>query len=616
MRVLRSAALVVALFIAGAAQAQTQSVGTITQLQGIATITHQGASKPLKAGDAVASEAILETGPASKLLVSFVDGTTLTLGPNADVVIDEFVYNPNGGKNSAALRVTAGAARFVAGALEQVGGTEAIKVSTPVATIGIRGTDFFIEMQDQHLSVALFSGYRVAVTNPAGETVLRPGEGTDIYGGNAPTQPLTWSTDRVNRALGLVTLTGLTTRPLPYAQPTAAADDLGSALLQGKFKFDGRFRYEWVDHASRPRNAYASTFRVRASYETQSFHGLFAGVGGEITTEIGNDRRSDGVVNNPALPLIPDPESEVLNLAYVGWSMAGKDALTQTRAVVGRQRLMYENERWVGPGTFRQNDQTFDAAAIETRVTDALSVRYAYVDRVNRILGNNPGGHWRNDSHMIGATTNLVPFGLTTAYAYLLDLRPVPLQSSATYGIRYDALVRFSDMLSFGLEAEVARQTDYAANPQSYALTYALIRPMIKFGSTTSTSTGTTLAAGWERLDGNGFSAVQTPLATLHRHNGWADVFTTTPANGLDDFHVRLLQEFPDLGFAKNPKLDLRYHVFNAANGGARYGQEFDADLNTNIFGRATVGMRFAHYNARAFDADTTKLWFYVEVQY
>ena len=157
--------------------AQSASVGSVAQLQGSATITHLGASKALKSGDPVASEDILETGPASKLLVSFADGTALTLGPNADVVIDEFVYNPNGGKNSAALRITSGAARFVAGAIEKAGGPEAIKVSTPVATIGIRGTDFFVEQDGDHLSVALFSGYRVTVTNGAGETVLRPGAG-------------------------------------------------------------------------------------------------------------------------------------------------------------------------------------------------------------------------------------------------------------------------------------------------------------------------------------------------------------------------------------------------------------------------------------------------------
>jgi len=612
MRIFCAAWMIAAALCGGAGSAFAQGLapaGTVTELQGTVTVTRQNGAQPLQAGDQVLADDVLETGAAAKLLVTFTDGTKLTLGPNAEVMVDEFVYNPNGGNNNAALRVTAGAARVVAGALERVGGSQAIKVATPVATIGMRGTDFFIEMEDDHLSVALFSGFEVAVSNAAGETVLRPGEGTDIWGGGAPSQALTWGADRVNRALRLVSVTSIYERPLPYAQPKAMANSLDKALIQGVFKFDVRYRYELVDHDSQPRNARASTLRLRAGYETLAWNGLFAGIEGEITREIGNDRRSDGVINSPALPLIPDPESETLNQVYVGWTMAGDDDLTAHRAVVGRQRMAFENERWIGPGAFRQNDQTFDAVMLQARPLPGVSVRYAYVDRINRILGNNPNGRWQSDSHFIGATTNLTPFGLTTAYAYLLDLKPVPLMSSATYGVRYDAMIDSSDELTFGLEAEVARQTDYAANPRNYAVTYALVRPSVKWRDLT-------LAAGWEHLGGNGLSALQTPLATLHRHNGWADVFTTTPANGLRDFNVRLMQEFPDVGFVKNAKLDLRYHDFAATRGGANYGTEFDADFNVSVLGRATAGVRFAYYNAKSFDADTTKLWLYVEFQY
>jgi hypothetical protein len=321
-----------------------------------------------------------------------------------------------------------------------------------------------------------------------------------------------------------------------------------------------------------------------------------------------SDRRSDGVRNFATLPVIPDPDSEELNQAYAGWMRAGGDGLAGTRAVIGRQRISYDNERWVGPGTFRQNDQTFDAVSVETREIAGLALRYAYTNRVNRVLGNNPNGRWNSDSHFMGASTTLVPFGLTTAYAYLLDLHPVPQFSSATYGARYDGLVESGDF-SLGLEAEVARQYDHARNPNNFALTYALARPSLKWR-------GSMLAAGWEHLGGNGTVAVQTPLATLHRHNGWADVFTVTPANGLRDLHVRFLQELPDAGPIKNPKLDVRYHDFAATRGGADYGTEFDADLNATVLGRVTAGVRFARYNAKSFDSDTKKMWLYLEFQY
>ncbi len=609
------------LAVMGAGTAWAQSappgapVGTITQVQGAATATRTAGSVTLQLNTPVYSDDLLETEANAKILVQFTDGTKLTLGPSAEVLIDEFVFNAAGGTNNAAIRVTAGAMRLVAGAIEKVGGPQAINVATPVASIGVRGTDFFIEMEEaDHLSVALFSGYEVAVTNPSGTTVLRPGEGTDIWGhpgeAVAPSQALTWGTDRVNRALALVTITPLERRPLYYAQPIAPELSPQGALTQGTFKIDVRYRWEFVEQDSRAQSAHANTVRVRAGYETAAYQGFFAGIEGEFTRDIFGGRRSDGVTNFPTIPVIPDPDSEVLNRAYVGWTRPDADGMSVARVVLGRQRIMYDNERWIGPSNFRQNDQTFDAFTAEGQVIPGVNARYAYLNRINRVLGNNPNGHWGSDSHLLSVATNKTPFGIATAYAYLLDLNPVPRLSSATFGVRYDALVQYRDDLAFGLEAELARQSDYAGNPGSYGLTYFLLRPMVKWNDETL------LAAGWERLGGNGIDAVQTPLATLHRHNGWADVFLTTPVNGLDDKHVRLMQELPDAGWFKSPRLDLRFHDFHAARGGAHYGVEWDADLNFSVLSRATLGVRFARYDAKSYDTDTTKAWFYIEVQY
>lgn len=241
MRVL----LLLCVLLTGAqAWAQAAGVGAITQIQGAASVTRGTGTQTLTAGAGVFSDDILETAADGKLLVTFSDGSKLTLGPNAEVVIDEFVYSPAGGTNTAALRVTAGAMRLVAGAVERVGGAQAVTVATPVGSIGIRGTDFFVEMEDgTHLAVALFSGFEVAVTNAAGETVLRPGEGTDVWADAAPSQALTWGTERVNRALALVTITP-DRRPFYYAQPMAPADTVQSALIAGTFKLDTRLRYE------------------------------------------------------------------------------------------------------------------------------------------------------------------------------------------------------------------------------------------------------------------------------------------------------------------------------------------------------------------------------------
>ncbi len=595
--------------------ASAVQVGVADSLQGAVAADRAGNKLTLKAGDAIHTDDEIATGANAKLVVGFPDGTKLTLGPNAEVVIDEYVYNPNGGENRAALKVAAGAARVVSGALERLGGPQSIKVNTPVATIGIRGTDFFIEQTPTRLSVALFSGLTVDVTNASGTTVLRPGEGTDVFGPMAPTPARTWAPDRINRALSLTSVTPTYERTMPYARPPAKAASLGDALTHGVFSADLRVRYESVDQGNRARTGESLTGRLRLGYETLAYAGLYAGVSGQITRNLARPVRNDGINGRADLPLIPDPAAEQLHEAYVGWVDRGADSMARSRVVAGRQRIIYDNERWIGPSEFRQNAQSLDAVSAETQISQALSLRYAYLWQVNRVLGNNPpNGRWESDSHLIGATTSVVPYGVTTAYAYLLDLMPAPQLSSATYGLRYDGKVTVGTT-DVTLEAEFARQSDYGRNPRDYALTYSLIKPGVVLGA----YGGTTLSVAWEQLRGNGLVAVQSPLATLHRHNGWADVFTTTPPRGLREFSVRWLQELPDIGPLKMPKLDLRYLDFASADGtggGLHYGREYDADLNVSLGGPFVVGFRAARYDADRFDTDTTKFWIYFEAKY
>ncbi|MDX2221951.1 MAG: FecR domain-containing protein [Rhodospirillaceae bacterium] len=580
-------------------------VGEVAGVSGAATIDRAGATQPATVGAVVAADDLLTTGPNGKLRVVFADQSEITLGPDAEVLVDEFVYG-RGAADNAVLKLVSGPARFISGALARAE-NERFSVNTPVAVIGIRGTDFFTEQRGERLSVALFSGYAVAVTNDSGTTVLRPGEGTDAYGPAQPTPALSWQPDRINRALDLVSILPDDRRPLPFLKPVANAPTIADALADGQLFGHFRLRYEHVDEAAKPRAAHATTLRGRLGYETAALNGFFAGVEGEATVNLG-DRRNDGVNGRAGLPLIADPDSEVLNQAYVGWTGADDDGQAMHRIVAGRQTLNYENERWLGSVGFRQNDQTFDAVTAETRAIDGVAIRYAYLDRVNRIFGNNPNGRWQSDSHAIAVTTNLVPRSLVTAFAYVLDLKPVPQFSSRTLGLRWDGKWPVDPDTDVSLEAEFASQADHAANPRNYDLSYWLVRPGVRLGRAS-------LFAGWERLGGNGTAAVQTPLATLHRHNGWADVFLVTPANGLSDLHVRAVWDFADVGPLKTPRIDLRAHQFKPVNGdGRRYGRELDADVSANVLGWGTLGVRFARYDAAAFDSDTTKVWLYAEI--
>jgi len=135
---------------------------------------------------------------------------------------------------------------------------------------------------------------------------------------------------------------------------------------------------------------------------------VFGCASGEVTRNFARGVRNDGVNGRTELPLIADPSDEVLHEAYVAWSDRDSTGLARDQVMLGRQRLQYENERWIGPSEFRQNAQSFDAASVQVEPIDELVLRYAYVSRVNRVLGDNPNGHWSSDSHLIGAITVLL----------------------------------------------------------------------------------------------------------------------------------------------------------------------------------------------------------------
>ena len=98
-----------------------------------------------KVGDPVYKGDVVSTGADGKLGVIFVDGTTFNISSNARMVLNEFVYDPNGSSNSTLISLTKGTFTFIAGKVAKTGD---MKVETPVATMGIRGTTPHVEIRD------------------------------------------------------------------------------------------------------------------------------------------------------------------------------------------------------------------------------------------------------------------------------------------------------------------------------------------------------------------------------------------------------------------------------------------------------------------------------------
>lgn len=128
---------------AGAQPAGQPVIGRVDALSGSCTVVRNGVSVALNIGDTVRKGDVVQTAGGSAVAIVFADGSTFSLNANARMVLDEFVYNAGGAGNSALISLVQGTFSFVAG---QVAKTGDMRVDTPVATMGIRGTAVLVEI--------------------------------------------------------------------------------------------------------------------------------------------------------------------------------------------------------------------------------------------------------------------------------------------------------------------------------------------------------------------------------------------------------------------------------------------------------------------------------------
>lgn len=198
--ILRAAVLLGALAAINPAGAQDPSqVGNVERAKNTVTAKPPGetdAARALSAGNPVFQNEMVSTGARARAELRLNDDTSLVLGDNAGVLLDEFIYDRDG---SASINLVTGALRFVSGKREHPGN---LVIKTAVATIGVRGTDFWVGPIDGVYGVLLLSG-KVDVSNAGGSVTLdTPRTGTLITGADvAPGNPAPWPDDRRVRAL-------------------------------------------------------------------------------------------------------------------------------------------------------------------------------------------------------------------------------------------------------------------------------------------------------------------------------------------------------------------------------------------------------------------------------
>lgn len=378
---------------------------------------------------------------------------------------------------------------------------------------------------------------------------------------------------------------------LPFALALALVPTLAGATTLD-LSWNLRLRHESVDDDAFLHAANADTARLRAAVLARFNGGWSALVEGEGVASAGN-RYNSGANGRGDLPAITDPAGIELNQAWVAWR--GQ----RGGAVLGRQRLNWDNQRWIGSVGWRQNEQTFDALSLEASPSKQLVLRYAWLGRVHRIAGDealDPLARERSlDSHLFNAAF-VHGAQQWVGYAYLHDDRDQARASTATYGLRWTGKLP----AGFAWTAEWARQQDHADNPLGFSHSYWLLEPSL-------VRHGLTWKLGWEHLGGDGSHALQTPLATLHAFNGWADKFITTPAAGLEDFYL--------LASAKAGKYTwtVAAHDYRADTGGQHYGREWNLSLVRPLRTGWSGMLKVADYRADELARDTRKIWLQFE---
>ena len=191
--------------LAGGQAAAQEAIGTVSRIQGEASGTRGGATRALHLNASIFLNEVVSTGEAARLEVTFIDDTRLTLGEKAKLTLDSFLFNRGAGSGAIKFEVV-GALRFLSGQVSKLARSD-VSVTTPVASLGIRGTEFWGgPIDDQTLGVFLIEGM-VSVSNAAGEQILsQPGQGTNIATpGSAPGPVTFWPAGKVNRAVATVT---------------------------------------------------------------------------------------------------------------------------------------------------------------------------------------------------------------------------------------------------------------------------------------------------------------------------------------------------------------------------------------------------------------------------
>ena len=371
-----------------------------------------------------------------------------------------------------------------------------------------------------------------------------------------------------------------------------------SAARESKPIVDLRLRSETVDQAGMPRDAEAVTLRARLGFETGKAWNTALLAEAELIWPLQSNYNST-VNGKTTYPVVPDAETYELNRLQLT-----NTSIADTTVTLGRQRINLDDQRFVGNVGWRQNEQTFDSLRVVNKTIAKVTVDLAYVQQVNRVFGkDSPVGRY-NGSNYLANVSYQTSAGKLTGFAYLLDFREAPQDSTETFGARFTG-ERAVQKIKLAWLASYARQQERANNPLRFEESYYI-------AELTGTFRKYSLGAGVEVLEGDGVKGFTTPLATVHKFDGWADKFLTTPPNGLERRYVTLGYTTKGVGVLETVTANAVYHKFESNRLGIDYGSEVDLQVQGK-WRRFNGMLQYADYSADRFATDTRKYWLQVD---
>jgi len=379
-------------------------------------------------------------------------------------------------------------------------------------------------------------------------------------------------------------------------QPAMAADSLAEAFSQGESDLSFRYRFELVDQDNFNKDANASTLRTRLNYQTDTFNGFSFFIEADNVMEVFADNYNAGggnTPNNGQYPVVADPTGTELNQAWINYAFNDSSHLK-----VGRQRIILDNQRFVGGVGWRQNEQTYDAVSFNSHIAES-QLFLSYIENVNRIFGDDvAAGDHDNQTFLANWSNKWQDKHQLTVYYYNIDNQDAADFSTVTFGASFKTHWPIADN-KFTFSAEFATQSDAHNNPVNYDADYMHIDLGLALQHVTFFG-GYELLAGDDNQAG---AAFRTPLATLHAFNGWADQFLTTPDAGLEDTFVGAKGDIE--GFA----WQVKYHQFNADSGSGDFGNELDFSVAKKLNKNFSALLKTAQYDADDIKANTNKYW-------